>query len=129
DIAAVTKTYQRAARRETHALATIDLTIRAGEFPAVVGPSGCGKSTLLRLVAGLHLPTTGEIHVDGARVDRPQTNFGIVFQSPVLLDWRTALDTVLMQSEPGGGEPRVYRDRALTLLDQVGLKDFADRYP
>jgi NitT/TauT family transport system ATP-binding protein len=127
-VAGVTKTYRRA-RRETHALAHIDLTIRQGEFMAIVGPSGCGKSTLLRLVAGLHLPTTGEVHVDGTRVDRPQTNLGIVFQSPVLLDWRTALDNVLMQIELRGGEPRVYRDRALTLLDQVGLKDFADRYP
>jgi len=127
-IAGVTKTYRRA-RRETHALARVDLTIRQGEFMAIVGPSGCGKSTLLRLVAGLHLPTTGEVHVDGARVDRPQTNLGIVFQSPVLLDWRTALDNVLMQIELRGGELRAYRDRALTLLDQVGLRDFADRYP
>jgi NitT/TauT family transport system ATP-binding protein len=127
-IAGVTKTYRRA-RRETHALAQVDLTIRQGEFMAIVGPSGCGKSTLLRLVAGLHLPTTGEVHVDGTHVDRPQTNLGIVFQSPVLLDWRTALDNVLMQIELRGGDPRAYRDRALTLLDQVGLKDFADRYP
>jgi NitT/TauT family transport system ATP-binding protein len=127
-IARVTKTYRRA-RRETHALAQVDVTIREGEFMAIVGPSGCGKSTLLRLVAGLHLPTTGEVHVDGRRVDRPQTNLGIVFQSPVLLDWRTALDNVLMQIELRGGNPRAYRDRALTLLDQVGLRDFADRYP
>ena len=127
-IAGVTKTYRRA-RRETHALAQVDLTIRQGEFMAIVGPSGCGKSTLLRLVAGLHLPTAGDVHVDGTRVDRPQTNLGIVFQSPVLLDWRTALDNVLMQIELRGGDTRAYRDRALTLLDQVGLRDFADRYP
>ena len=127
-IAGVTKTYRRA-RRETHALAQVDLTIRQGEFMAIVGPSGCGKSTLLRLVAGLHLPTAGDVHVDGTRVDRPQTNLGIVFQSPVLLDWRTALDNVLMQIELRGGDPRPYRGRALTLLDQVGLRDFADRYP
>ena len=124
----ITKTYRRA-RRETHALAQVDLTIRQGEFMAIVGPSGCGKSTLLRLVAGLHLPTAGDVHVDGMRVDRPQTNLGIVFQSPVLLDWRTALDNVLMQIELRGGDPRPYRDRALTLLGQVGLRDFADRYP
>ena len=127
-IVGVTKTYRRA-RRETPALAAVDLTIRQGEFMAIVGPSGCGKSTLLRLVAGLHLPTTGEVQVDGTRVDRPQTNLGIVFQSPVLLDWRTALDNVLMQIELRAGDPRAYRDRALTLLDQVGLRDFADRYP
>ena len=128
EIAGAAKTYRRGGR-ETHALERIDLAIREGEFLAIVGPSGCGKSTLLRMVAGLHLPTTGEVHVDGARVDRPQTNLGIVFQSPVLLDWRTALANVLMQVELRGMDPREYRDRALRLLDQVGLKEFADRYP
>jgi len=128
DIAGVAKTYRRG-DRETHALERIDLAIREGEFLAIVGPSGCGKSTLLRLVAGLHLASTGEVRIEGKIVDRPQTNLGIVFQSPVLLDWRTALDNVLMQIELRSLDPRAYRDRALRLLDQVGLKDFADRYP
>jgi NitT/TauT family transport system ATP-binding protein len=129
DCAGVTKTYRRAGREATHALERVDLTIREGEFLAIVGPSGCGKSTLLRLVAGLHLPTTGEVRVDGRIVDRPQTNLGVVFQSPVLLEWRTALDNVLVQVELRGLDPAAYRDRALRLLEQVGLKDFAARYP
>ena len=128
ELAGVTKTYRRGGR-ETHALAAIDLAIRAGEFLAIVGPSGCGKSTLLRIVAGLHLATSGETRVAGRIVDRPQTELGIVFQSPVLLDWRTALDNVLVQVELRGLDPRAYRDRALRLLEQVGLADFADRYP
>ena len=128
EIAGVAKTYRRGAR-ETHALERIDLAIRDGEFLAIVGPSGCGKSTLLRIVAGLHLPTSGEVRVAGRVVDRPQTNLGIVFQSPVLLDWRTALANVLVQVELRGMDPRAYRDRALRLLDQVGLSEFADRYP
>jgi NitT/TauT family transport system ATP-binding protein len=128
ELAGVTKTYRRGGR-ETHALAAIDLAIRAGEFLAIVGPSGCGKSTLLRIVAGLHLATSGETRVAGRIVDRPQTELGIVFQSPVLLDWRTAIDNVLVQVELRGLDPRAYRDRALRLLDQVGLADFADRYP
>src|SRR5262245_63868983 len=118
EIANVNKTYRRDGR-ETHALEHIDLAIRAGEFLAIVGPSGCGKSTLLRLVAGLHLPTGGEVRVDGRIVDRPQTNLGIVFQSPVLLDWRTALTNVLVQVELRGMDPRKYRERALGLLAQV----------
>jgi NitT/TauT family transport system ATP-binding protein len=129
DCAGVTKTYRRAGREATHALERVDLTIREGEFLAIVGPSGCGKSTLLRLVAGLHLPTTGEVRVDGRIVDRPQTNLGVVFQSPVLLEWRTALDNVLVQVELRGLDPAAYRDRALRLREQVGLKDFAARYP
>jgi NitT/TauT family transport system ATP-binding protein len=128
EVANVNKTYRRDGR-ETHALEHIDLAIRAGEFLAIVGPSGCGKSTLLRLVAGLHLPTGGEVRVDGRVVDRPQTNLGIVFQSPVLLDWRNALSNVLVQVELRGMDPRRYRDRALQLLAQVGLAEFADRYP
>jgi NitT/TauT family transport system ATP-binding protein len=128
EIAAVGKTYRRDGR-ETVALEHVDLAIDDGEFVAIVGPSGCGKSTLLRLVAGLHLPTTGEVRVAGRAVDRPQTNLGIVFQSPVLLDWRTALANVLVQVELRGLQPRDYRERAQKLLAQVGLADFADRYP
>ncbi len=132
ELAGVSKVYRRghgADARETQALETIDLAVNEGEFLAIVGPSGCGKSTLLRMVAGLHLATTGQIRVAGRVVDRPQTGLGIVFQSPVLLDWRTALDNVLVQIELRGLDPRAYRDRALRLLEQVGLHDFADRFP
>ena len=129
DLAGVTKVYRREGREETHALDRVDLAIREGEFLAIVGPSGCGKSTLLRLVAGLHLASTGEVRVAGRIVDRPQTNLGIVFQSPVLLDWRTALSNVLVQVELRGLDPRAYKERAQRLLAQVGLADFADRYP
>jgi NitT/TauT family transport system ATP-binding protein len=132
ELARVAKTYRRghgAAARETHALEAVDLSIREGEFLSIVGPSGCGKSTLLRIVAGLHLPSGGEARVGGRVVDRAQTDVGIVFQSPVLLDWRNALDNVLVQIELRGLDPRAYRERALRLLAQVGLADFADRYP
>jgi NitT/TauT family transport system ATP-binding protein len=122
------KTFSRA-RTSTLALDPIDLVVGEGEFLAIVGPSGCGKSTLLRMVAGLHPATTGEVRVADRVVTGPQTNLGIVFQSPVLLDWRTALDNVLMQVELRGENPRSYRDRAIALLRQVGLSEFIDRYP
>ncbi|HVF62761.1 MAG TPA: ABC transporter ATP-binding protein [Casimicrobiaceae bacterium] len=132
ELVGVTKTYrsgQGRAARETHALEAIDLAIRDGEFVAIVGPSGCGKSTLLRIVAGLLLPSSGEARVGGKLVDRPQTDVGIVFQSPVLLDWRDALANVLVQVELRGLKAAAYRDRALRLLAQVGLTDFVDRFP
>jgi NitT/TauT family transport system ATP-binding protein len=132
ELDSVAKTYRRghgASARETHALDTVDLAVRTGEFLAIVGPSGCGKSTLLRLVAGLHLASRGEVRVGGRLVDRPQTDVGIVFQSPVLLDWRDVLDNVLVQVELRGLDPRAYRERALRLLAQVGLADFVDRHP
>ena len=116
-------------KRTTVALEAVDLMVNEGEFLSIVGPSGCGKSTLLRMVAGLHLPTTGEVRVAGSRVAGAQTALGIVFQNPVLLDWRTALDNVLMQVELRGMDPRSHRERAVALLQQMGLGDFIDRYP
>ena len=108
EISGVAKTYRRA-RQETHALERIDVSIREGEFLAIVGPSGCGKSTLLRIVAGLHSPSAGEVRVAGRVVSGPQTELGVVFQSPVLLDWRTALANVLVQVELRGLDPHALR--------------------
>jgi len=111
------------------ALDPVDLDIAEGEFIAIVGPSGCGKSTLLRIVAGLLRASSGTVLVGGIAHDGPVTELGIVFQQPILLDWRTALGNVLFQVEMRGERPAAWRDRALALLDQVGLRDFADTYP
>ena len=127
-VSGVTKSFRRGAA-VTHALSLVDLTLHDGEFVAVVGPSGCGKSTLLRIIAGLLTSSAGTVRVNGAAVTGPQTALGVVFQSPVLLDWRTVLDNVLVQIELRGLDPRAYRARALALLDRVGLAEFADRYP
>jgi NitT/TauT family transport system ATP-binding protein len=127
-VAGVAKTFRRGGT-STHALAAVDLELREGEFAAVVGPSGCGKSTLLRIIAGLLPATAGSVRFNGGHVDRPQTNLGVVFQSPVLLEWRTVLDNVLVQLELRGLQKEKYKDRAIALLARVGLADFADRYP
>ncbi|MEO8134475.1 MAG: ABC transporter ATP-binding protein [Betaproteobacteria bacterium] len=132
ELAGVSKAYRRVHGKtatETRALEPIDLLVHEGEFLAIVGPSGCGKSTLLRMVAGLHPATNGTVRVAGQTVINPQTALGIVFQSPVLLDWRTALDNVLIQLELRGLDPRAYRERAIRLLQNVGLGDFIDAYP
>ena len=127
-VSELTQVYRRA-KLTTHALDRVSLEVREGEFLAVVGPSGCGKSTLLRLIAGLLAPISGEILLKKKPVRGPQTDLGIVFQSPVLLEWRTVLDNVLLQLELRGMDPGPYRDRAHELLAQVGLGEFADRYP
>ena len=124
----LTQVYRRG-RTTTHALDRVSLEVRDGEFLAVVGPSGCGKSTLLRLIAGLLSPVSGRILLNETEVRGPQTALGIVFQSPVLLEWRNVLDNVLLQLELRGIEPAPYRERAHALLAQVGLGEFADRYP
>lgn len=113
----------------TQALAPVDLNIADGEFIAIVGPSGCGKSTLLRLVAGLLEVTGGEILLNDKKINGPVTELGIVFQQPVLLDWRTVVGNVLFQVEMRGLNPETYRSRAMELLEQVGLTDFADNRP
>ena len=119
----------RRGRTSTHALDRVSLAVRDGEFLAVVGPSGCGKSTLLRLIAGLLPSASGRVFLDQKEVHAPQTGLGIVFQTPVLLEWRTVLDNVLLQLELRSIEPGPYRERAHALLAQVGLGEFADRYP
>ena len=111
------------------ALAPVALDVPDGAFISIVGPSGCGKSTLLRLVAGLLPATAGIVEVEGRPVSGPVTQLGIVFQQPILLDWRTALGNVLFQVEMRGESPTRWRERALALLEQVGLRDFADAYP
>ncbi len=128
EVSDVTKVY--AARDgDVLALDRVSFDVRAGEFLSIVGPSGCGKSTLAMLIAGLYPATSGSISLDGVLVDRPQINLGIVFQNPVLLAWRRALDNVLLQVEMRGLDPRAYRERALQLLARVGLQGFEQRYP
>jgi NitT/TauT family transport system ATP-binding protein len=109
---------------EVVALDGVSFDLRHGEFLSVVGPSGCGKSTLAMLVAGLLAPTAGVISIAGQVVDRPQTGLGIVFQSPVLLAWRSALDNVLLQIEMRGLPVADHRQRAQGLLGSVGLAGF-----
>jgi NitT/TauT family transport system ATP-binding protein len=124
----LSKTFQRSAVTTT-ALASIDLGVAQGEFVAIVGPSGCGKSTLLRLIAGLLRPSAGEVVTNGHAVTKPVTDIGIVFQNPVLLDWRNVLGNVLVQVELRGLRAAAYRERAVTLLQAAGLGEFLASLP
>ena len=111
------------------ALRGIDLTVAGGEFVAVLGRSGCGKSTLLRLIAGL-LPTTdGEITVGGERVTKARQDIAMLFQRPALLPWRSVLDNVLLPTEIFGWTRSRHRQRAIDLLEMVGLGGFEKRLP
>jgi NitT/TauT family transport system ATP-binding protein len=126
----VVKTFGGSAGR-VQALSDIDLAINAGEFISLIGPSGCGKSTLLRIVGDLISPTSGDVIVNGkpahrARLDR---DYGMVFQAPVLFDWRTVARNVELPLEVIG-KPKAEREaRAREMLDLVELGDFAGHHP
>jgi NitT/TauT family transport system ATP-binding protein len=114
---------------EVAALKSLDFEIYDGEFVSVVGQSGCGKSTLLKVLAGLLPYTAGSVELNGKPLRGPSPEAAIVFQSPVLLPWRTVLDNVLLPIEFRKLPMSSYRESALGLLQMVGLQDFAQRYP
>ena len=113
------------------ALEAINLTIGQGEFVSLIGPSGCGKSTLLRLIGDLTTPTVGDVRVNGktARQARLDRDYGMVFQAPVLMDWRTVEKNVQLPLEIMGFPGPERARRAAALLDLVELREFAGRYP
>lgn len=124
----VSMTFKRAGN-SVHALDQVNLDVRAGEFISVVGPSGCGKSTLLKLITGLRAPTGGRIVVNDRVVSGPRSDVGIVFQSPVLLPWRTTLENVMLPVDILRLDKRKYEARAHELLKLVGIESFAQAYP
>lgn len=132
---------QIAIRGVTHAYKTpngplpvldnLNISVAEGEFCAVVGPSGCGKSTLTRLIAGLMKPDTGEVWLHGKQVKGPNKTVGMAFQNPVLLEWRTIIENVILPLEIVA--PSMPKDqqiaRAHELLALVGLDGFGDKRP
>ncbi len=111
------------------AIRDVTADIADGEFVSLLGPSGCGKSTLLMMIAGLTTPTSGEVVLAEKRVTAPRPDVGVVFQSPVLLPWRTIIDNVLFPIELLRLPREKYRPRALELLKMTKLDEFADALP
>ena len=124
----VTKIYQTK-DGPVESLKPLDFEIRQGEFVSVVGPSGCGKSTLLKMVAGLLPISGGQLTLSGKPIKGAQRDVGIVFQSAVLLAWRTVLDNILLQAEIRRMPMDAARKRAAELIEMAGLKGFEGKYP
>jgi NitT/TauT family transport system ATP-binding protein len=122
----VAKTYETGVA----ALGPFDLDVHKGEFVSLLGPSGCGKSTALRIIAGLTMPTSGEVRVFGRdEASRRSHSIGFVFQEPTLMPWASVRDNVrlpLKLAHVGRIESKPRVDQALA---QVGLAEFADAYP
>ena len=113
------------------ALQNVSLGVQPGEFVSLIGPSGCGKSTLLRLIGDLLQPSDGRLLRRGQTPEQARTDreYGIVFQSPVLYDWRTVRRNVELPLELMR-TPKAERElRSSQMLDLVGLRDFQDRFP
>jgi NitT/TauT family transport system ATP-binding protein len=127
----VAKTWAGADDVPTQALDGVDLDVAAGEFVSLIGPSGCGKSTLLRAIADLVRPNAGEIEVNGkppaqARLDH---DYGMVFQAPVLFDWRTVEENVRLPLEILGRPKAWSAQRTRAMLELVELEGFAGHRP
>lgn len=116
--------------KTVRALQRVSFSMAKGEIVCLVGPSGSGKSTLLRMVAGLTVPDSGTILLDGEAITAPHPAVGMVFQRTNLMPWRTVLENVLLPVEVA--EDRAgpeARQQALAMLRLVGLEGFEQHYP
>ncbi len=128
EVRGLAKTY-RTRDGDVPSLKPLTFDIGDGEFVAVVGPSGCGKSTLLKLIAGLVPPTEGRVEIDGKQVIDPPDDIGIVFQTPVLMAWRTVLRNILLPVEVRRLDRATHLERAQALIKTTGLSGFENKFP
>ena len=110
-------------------LEKITLSARAQEFICIVGPSGCGKTTLLRILAGLLVPSSGEVRFGGEKLARPRRRIGFVFQEANLMPWRTAIENIVLPLELEGVPLEHAQARALELIELMGLEGFEASLP
>ncbi|MCL5066913.1 MAG: ABC transporter ATP-binding protein [Thaumarchaeota archaeon] len=125
----LSKTYSSRSRVKIVALDNISFEVNEGDFLSIVGPSGCGKSTILKIIAGLVKPTDGQVYVFQNQVQEPISDIGFVFQSSLLMPWRTVLDNVLLPIELLHKQKKQFAERAYELIGLVGLAGFEKRYP
>jgi NitT/TauT family transport system ATP-binding protein len=109
---------------ETEALNGISISIKPGEFVAIIGQSGCGKSTLLSLISGILMPTGGAVLVDGKPVTGPSRKVGYMLQQDYLFEWRTILENAVLGAEIQNADMNKARERATGLLTRYGRGNF-----
>jgi NitT/TauT family transport system ATP-binding protein len=114
---------------EFEAIKQLDLTVKQGEFLAIVGPSGCGKSTFLDMIAGLAKPSSGEIYIDDKKITGPDLDRGIVLQGYALFPWRSVRKNVEFGLEVKKVPAKERHEISERYIELVGLTKFADRYP
>ncbi|MDO9516952.1 MAG: ABC transporter ATP-binding protein [Methanosarcinaceae archaeon] len=125
----VSRTFGKKGSASTKALDNVSLEIKNEEFVCFIGPSGCGKTTLLRIIAGLDLPTSGEILLDGIQITVPDPKRGMVFQEYSLFPWRTVIDNVAFGPQMQGIKKKESLKIAEKYLELVGLEQFKNSFP
>lgn len=114
---------------EILALKNVNFRVKKGEFVSIIGPSGCGKSTLLSIIAGLEEKTTGEIYIEGEKVNGISSKIGYMLQRDCLLEWRNILSNTMFGLEVKGKKDNVDKEYVLELLKKYNLYEFKDKYP
>jgi NitT/TauT family transport system ATP-binding protein/sulfonate transport system ATP-binding protein len=125
----VSKEFIQKGTQRVHVLDHISVNVRKNEFLVILGPGQSGKTTLLRIIAGLEKPTTGEVFLEGKLVDKPGPDRGLVFQSYMLLPWRTVLGNVMLGQRLQGVGKKGAEDTARRYIKLVGLEGFEKSYP
>ena len=128
-IQGVSRTFTSPKGVQTHALTPVNFDVQENDFVTILGPSGCGKSTLLRIVAGLDLPSTGVVMLDGQPVDGPGADRGMVFQSYTLFPWLTIEENIRFGLRERGMPEREQKERADYFIAKVGLRGFEEHFP
>jgi NitT/TauT family transport system ATP-binding protein len=124
----ISKIYQNK-KDEVLALENVNFKINEGEFVSIIGPSGCGKSTLLSIIAGLEEKTSGEIYIEGEKVEGISSKIGYMLQRDCLLEWRSIWNNTLFGLELKGKNNKENIEYAEELLNKYNLYDFKDKYP
>jgi NitT/TauT family transport system ATP-binding protein len=128
-LADVTIAFRLARGASYVAVQNASLVVGAGEFVAIVGPTGCGKSTLLNVAAGLLMPSSGRVEINGTALAGLNRTAGYLFQSDALFPWKTARDNIAIGLEIAGTPASDARARAQHWMARVGLAGFSARYP
>ena len=124
----ISKKYQNK-ESEILAIQDINFEVEKGEFVSIIGPSGCGKSTLLSIIAGLEEKTTGEIYIEGKKIEKVSSQIGYMLQRDCLLEWRNILSNTMFGLEIKGDKNKESKEYVEHLLKKYSLYDFKDKYP
>ncbi|SHG48935.1 ABC transporter ATP-binding protein [Ornithinibacillus halophilus] len=113
----------------TKALDNISFSVNEGEFISLLGPSGCGKSTILSIIAGIMQHTSGNVKLDNQPIENSELAIGYMLQQDYLFPWKTIIDNILLGPKIQKNESTEMHDKALLLLDEVGIPHVANNYP